>query len=132
MPSYANPYIAGFLPFSSRRTHVELGSEINAFVAAVGSGGTFVGTSKFLKQKNRNIVCAVVEPEGVEVLAGKSTTNLRHNMQGIGYGIIIPQWDASIADVYLAVNSEEASFYRKALAQKEGLYVGYSALVLKW
>lgn len=42
--------------------------EIEAFVTAVGSGGTFVGTSKFLKSKNRNIKCIAVEPENAAIL----------------------------------------------------------------
>lgn len=37
--------------------------EIEAFVASIGSGGTFVGTSRFLKSQNRNIKCIAAEPE---------------------------------------------------------------------
>lgn len=105
----------------------DLGKELTAFVAAVGSGGTYIGISKYLKQQNENIICAAVEPEGAEVLAGKPIVNSRHNMQGIGYGIMVPHWEKSLVDHYLAVNSEEAAYYRALLAKKEGLYVGFSA-----
>jgi len=105
----------------------DIGSELTAFVAAVGSGGTFVGTSKFLKQKNQNIVCAAVEPEGAEVLAGKPIINPKHNMQGIGYCIKVPHWEPELVDHYLTVNSDEAVYYRKELAEKEGLHVGFTA-----
>lgn len=105
----------------------DIGNELTAFVAAVGSGGTFVGTSKFLKQKKHNIVCAAVEPEGAEILAGKPITNPKHNMQGIGYCIKVPHWKPELVDHYLTVNSDESVYYRKELAEKEGLYVGFSA-----
>ena len=69
-----------------------MGDSLGAFVAGVGSGGTFIGTSKFLKSQNPDIICAAVEPTGSEVLAGKPITNAVHNMQGMGYGQIVPQW----------------------------------------
>ncbi len=105
----------------------DLGRAVTAFVAAVGTGGTFVGTSQFLKLKNPKIVCAAVEPEGAEILAGKEITNPAHNMQGIGYGMKVPHWRPELVDHYLAVSSEEAATYRRDLAHKEGLHVGYSA-----
>ena len=105
----------------------DLGRGMTAFVAAVGTGGTFVGTSQFLKLKNPKIVCAAVEPEGAEILAGKPVTNPAHNMQGIGYGMNVPHWREDLVDHYLAVSSEEAAHWREELARKEGLYVGYSA-----
>jgi len=105
----------------------DLGRAITAFVAAVGTGGTFVGTSQFLKLKNPHVVCAAVEPAGAEVLAGKPVTNPAHNMQGIGYGMKIPHWRNELVDRYLAVTSEEAAVWRQELARLEGLHVGYSA-----
>jgi cysteine synthase A len=105
----------------------DLGDRLTAFVAAVGSGGTFIGTSQYLKSQNPGVVCAAVEPEGAEILAGKTITKHKHNMQGIGYGIQLPHWDPDLVDDYLAVTSDEAEDFRKELAIKEGLYVGYSA-----
>jgi cysteine synthase A len=40
----------------------DLGDTMTAFVAAVGTGGTFVGCSRYLKQQNSNISCVAVEP----------------------------------------------------------------------
>ncbi|GMV93474.1 MAG: cysteine synthase [Candidatus Hydrogenedentota bacterium] len=105
----------------------DLGRGLSAFVAAVGTGGTFVGTSLFLKLKNPNVTCAAVEPEGAEILAGKPVTNPAHNMQGIGYGMKVPHWREELVDQYLAVTSEEAAAWRADLARVEGLHVGYSA-----
>lgn len=105
----------------------DLAGNITAFVAAAGSGGTFTGTSKYLKEMDSSIVCAAVEPDGSRVLAGYPITDPKHVMQGIGYGIELPHWDSKLVDQYLAVGNDEAIHYRQLLAQKEGLYVGYSA-----
>lgn len=96
-------------------------------MAAAGSGGTFTGTSKYLKKKNSNLFCATVEPLGSQVLAGQPVSEPKHIMQGIGYGIQLPHWEERLVDEYLAVSSEEAAHYQQLLAKKEGLYVGYSA-----
>lgn len=100
---------------------------LHAFVAAVGSGGTFIGCSRFLKSKNPAIYCAAVEPTGAEVLAGKPITHSKHIMQGMGYSFIPPHWDKQLADDFISVSCEEAKFYQQLLATQEGLYVGYSS-----
>ena len=105
----------------------DLKMKLTAFVAAAGSGGTFVGTSGYLKQNNSKIICAAVEPEGAEILAGKEVIDPKHNMQGIGYSMQLPHWKPELVDNYLAVSSHEAEHYRKLIAVKEGLYVGFSA-----
>ncbi|HYO12538.1 MAG TPA: pyridoxal-phosphate dependent enzyme, partial [Thermoanaerobaculia bacterium] len=51
----------------------------------------------------------------------------RHLLQGTGYGVVPPHWDPELADVLLAVSDEEATRYRRLLAKKEGLHVGFSA-----
>jgi cysteine synthase A len=132
-------YVDQFNNLSSRTAHYnhtgpeiyqEFGDDLSAFVAAVGSGGTFLGTSMYLKEKNPDIICAAVEPEGCEVLAGKEIVSSKHLMQGIGYGKIVKEsllWHDRYADRYLAVSSEEAAHYKELLASKEGIHVGYSA-----
>lgn len=114
-----------------RSTGPEIWSDLNvsltAYIAAAGSGGTFTGTSKYLKEKNPNIFCATVEPAGSQVLAGKPVTDPKHLIQGIGYGIPLPHWESALVDDYLIVTDDEAVHYRQLLAENEGLYVGYSA-----
>lgn len=104
-----------------------LGSRIDAFVAAVGSGGSFVGTARFLKRQKPAILCAPVEPAGSEILAGKAVLKAKHLLQGTGYGAAPPQWDPALADAFLAVTDDEADRYRALLATKESLHVGYSS-----
>jgi cysteine synthase A len=104
-----------------------LEGKLDAFLAMVGSGGTFVGTARYLKRRNPRILCAVVEPEGAEVLAGKPVTKAKHILQGAGYGMVPPLWEPHLADHFIAVGGAEAGEYRQRLASKEGLHVGFSS-----
>lgn len=103
------------------------GGRIDAFVAIVGSGGTFIGVSRFLKRMPSSPSCFAVEPAGAEVLAGRSITKSQHLLQGAGYGSVPPQWDAALLDGTLAVSDDEAVAMRRRLGAEEGVYVGYSA-----
>lgn len=103
------------------------GGRVDAFVAAVGSGGTFVGTSRHLKGRSPGLLCVAVEPAGAEVLAGRPVTRPRHLLQGVGYGAAPPHWEPALMDRALAVTDEEALRYRRLLAEREGLFVGFSA-----
>ncbi len=105
----------------------ELGERLDAFVALVGSGASFIGTARFLKKQKPGVVCAVVEPQGAEILAGKPVTKPLHLLQGGGYAQIVPQWQPELADVFLSVSDDEATLYRHLLSEKEGMYVGYTA-----
>jgi len=105
----------------------QLNGNIDGLVACVGSGATFVGTARFLRQQRLSIVCAAVEPEGIEVLSGKAVLRTRHILQGTGYGSIPPCWDSSLMDLSISVYDEEASDWKARLARYEGLHVGYSA-----
>jgi cysteine synthase len=103
------------------------GGRLDAFVTCVGTGGTFIGVSRVLKSHKRSIVCAAVEPEGSEVLAGKAIRKPRHLLQGTGYGLVPPHWDPALMDLSIAVTDEEATEYGVRLAREEGLYTGYSS-----
>lgn len=100
---------------------------IDGFVAAVGTGGTFIGVARFLREVPRPIVCAPVEPATAAVLAGGTLSDPRHLLQGAGYGSEPPAWDSTLADLYLRVTDEEATRFRRLLAEREGLYVGFSS-----
>lgn len=100
---------------------------LDGFVACVGSGGTFVGTSRFLKQCDPTVHCAAVEPATSRVLAGAPIEQAQHLLQGTGYGVVPPHWDASVADSLWGVTDAEAIAMRQRLAREEGLHVGYSA-----
>lgn len=122
-PSCVNAHYRGTGPEIWR----DLNGNLSAFVAAAGSGGTFIGCSKYLKSQNSKLFCATVEPAGARVLAGDPVINAKHLIQGVGYGIKLPHWQGHLVDEYLCVSDEEVVFYKDLLARKEGIYAGYSA-----
>ena len=105
----------------------QLDGKIDAFAASIGSGGTFVGVSKRLKENNPNVKCFAVEPLGAEVLAGKPVSKPQHILQGSSYGIIPPKWDARLCDGFFAISDTEAQEMKQRLAREQGLYVGFTA-----
>lgn len=105
----------------------DLAEQLSAFVASVGTGGTFIGVSRFLKSRKPEVLCYPVEPKGAEVLAGQPVHKATHLLQGTGYGSIPPQWQPELADDFLSVTDSETEEMRKELGRREGLYVGYSA-----
>lgn len=105
----------------------EVGGPVDAWVAAVGSGCTFMGVAKALRAVNPRTICAVVEPVGCRPLAGEAITKPKHILQGTNYGLIPPHWDPSLMDTSIAVTDEDVEIWRNRLAREEGLYVGYSA-----
>jgi cysteine synthase A len=101
--------------------------EVEAFVASVGSGGTFIGTSEFLKEKNPNIRCIAVEPENTAILKTGTIKLSRHIIQGTGYASVPPHWKPELADDIITVSDNEVREMTIKLSKKQGLFVGYSS-----
>jgi len=99
--------------------------KVDAFVAAVGTGGTLSGTAKILKEQIPNIAIFAVEPEKSAVLSGESAGP--HAIQGIGAGFIPDTLDVSVYGEIIKVSNEDAIKTAKMLAKDEGLLVGISA-----
>ena len=97
---------------------------LNAFVAAVGTGGTITGVSTILKELKQEILTVAVEPEGSPVLSGGSPGP--HKIQGIGAGFIPDIVDLSVIDEIMTVTDEESFEMARLLAKKYGLLVGIS------
>jgi cysteine synthase A len=100
-------------------------SQLDAFVAAVGTGGTLSGTSKVLKQKIQGIKIFAVEPKDSAVLSGEDAGV--HAIQGIGAGFVPKTLDVEIYDEVIKVSNEDAIYTAKMLAKEEGLLVGISS-----
>jgi cysteine synthase len=128
-------YVDQFNAADGPRAHEQTGAEIwqqsaervDGFVTCVGTGATFVGIARALKARNPAILCAAVEPEACQPLAGKRVTKPQHLLQGTGYGSVPPLWQPELMDLSVAVSDAEAETWRQRLAQQEGVHVGFSA-----
>jgi cysteine synthase len=104
------------------------GGTVNAFCDFAGTGGSFSGISKALKEHNPNAKCFLIEPESCPILAGKAITNSSHRIQGGGYSMPeLKYLDRKYVDGYLTVSDEEAIATARLLAAKEGIFGGFSS-----
>lgn len=102
----------------------QLEGKVDVFIAGAGTGGTFTGTARYLKEKNSNIKTVIVEPEGSILNGGKLGP---HKTEGIGMEFIPVYMDESYFNSIHTIFDEEAFRYVKELAAKEGLLVGSSS-----
>jgi cysteine synthase A len=104
----------------------QAGRTLGAFVAIVGTGGTFVGIARALKARDGAVRCLAVEPAGAQALAGHTITSPSHKLQGAGYAMIPPQWDAALCDGTIPIEDETAVAVARELARREGILAGFS------
>jgi cysteine synthase A len=101
---------------------------VDAFCDFVGSGGSFAGIARFLKERRSSIGCYVIEPVGAAVLAGRPLEDPSHRIQGGGYAMPdLAQVDRGLIDGYLTVSDEEAIDGAHRLARSEGIFAGFSS-----
>ena len=98
---------------------------VDVLVAGVGTGGTISGASRFLKEKNPELIAIAVEPAESPVLEGGAPGP--HKIQGIGAGFVPANYDAEVVDEVRPVSSEDAIAMRARLASELGILVGISA-----
>ena len=100
-------------------------SQIDAFVAGVGTGGTITGVGEVLRAERPHVRIYAVEPSSSPVLSGGEPGY--HNIQGIGAGFVPEILNTGIYDEVLQVADAEAVVHARALARYEGLLVGISS-----
>jgi S-sulfo-L-cysteine synthase (O-acetyl-L-serine-dependent) len=92
---------------------------VTHFVSMLGTSGTFVGTSRRLKELNPSVRCISLQPDSAF-----------HGIEGAKHmaSAIVPKiYDASLADDDLGIATEDAYQMAKRLAREEGMLVGISA-----
>ena len=105
----------------------QVGENIDAFVAGVGTGGTLVGVAQALKEKIPDVKIIAVEPANSPILSeGKSG---QHKIQGIGEGFIpeVLKPGLDLIDEIITVTDDEAINTTRRLAKEEGILAGISS-----
>ena len=103
----------------------DLGSNIDVFIAGIGTGGTVTGVGKVLKEKNSNVKIIGVEPKSSPLLSeGKAGP---HKIQGIGANFVPKILDLDLLDDINTVFNEDAIETTRQLAREEGILVGISS-----
>ena len=102
----------------------DLEGKIDYFVAGAGSGGTFTGVVKYLKEQNPAIRGVLADPLGSTIGGGEHAD---YDIEGIGNDFIPETMDISLVDQVIKISDTEAFAEVKELAAKEGLIVGTSS-----
>lgn len=102
----------------------QMEGRVDAFVAGSGTGGTFTGVARYLREQNPKILTVLVEPQG-SVLGGGEPGP--HDVEGIGASFIPESADLSLADSIVMVADAPAFRMVKRLALEEGVLGASSA-----
>jgi cysteine synthase len=102
----------------------QMEGRVDAFVAGVGTGGTFSGVAKLLKERSPEVLTVAVETQGSVLQGGEPGP---HKVEGIGASFIPKTFDRDVADEIMRVNDPEAFVMVRRLAAEEGVLAGSSA-----
>jgi cysteine synthase A len=102
----------------------QMQGNIHAIAIGIGTGGTFSGVARFMKQKNPGIYAVAVETQG-SVLQGGAPG--QHKVEGIGVSFVPKTFDRNSCDEIIMVSDEDAFDTVRDLARKEGVLGGSSA-----
>jgi S-sulfo-L-cysteine synthase (O-acetyl-L-serine-dependent) len=94
-------------------------AQITHFLAGLGTSGTFMGTTRRLKELNPAIECIAMQPD--------SPFNGLEGLKYMATAIVPPIYDARVADRHVEQSTEEAYEMAKHVARTEGLLLGISA-----
>lgn len=109
---------------TGKELYEDLDGEIDYFVAGAGSGGTFSGILKFLKENIPDVKGVLADPVGSTIGGGECGS---YKIEGIGNNFIPETMKMSLVDDVIKVSDDEAFDSVKLLAKKEGLIVGSSS-----
>ena len=102
----------------------QMDGKIDYFVAGAGSGGTFSGVMRYLKEKNPEIKGVLADPVGSVIGGGEHAD---YDIEGIGNDFIADTMDMSLVDMVIKVTDQDAFNMSRLLAGREGVLAGTSS-----
>lgn len=123
---FVNPYnTESHYATTGPEIYEQMEGRVDAFVAGAGTGGTFSGVARYLRERIANVYCVVVEPQGSILKGGEAGP---HEVEGIGASFFIPPvLDLTLADEIIQVVDEPAFAMVARLAAEEGILGASSA-----
>ncbi len=109
---------------TGKEIYDDLGGKIDYLVAGAGSGGTYSGVVRYLKEKNSGIVGVLADPVGSTMGGGEHGD---YDIEGIGNDFIADTMDMSLVDRVVKMTDDEAFEGARELAKKEGIFAGSSS-----
>lgn len=109
---------------TGKEIYDDLDGNIDYLVAGAGSGGTYSGVVKYLKEKNSSIVGVLADPVGSTMGGGEHGD---YDIEGIGNDFIADTMDMSLVDRVVKMTDSEAFEGARELAKKEGIIAGSSS-----
>ena len=102
-----------------------MNGHVDIFMSGLGSGGTLMGTGKYLKEKNPEIVIVAVESKNASALLGHEPGY--YKIEGIGDGFVPSIVDTSLIDKVIEVDDDSAVEMSRRFACKQGFLVAISS-----
>lgn len=108
---------------TAREIFDQMEGRIDAVCIGVGTGGTFTGIARFVKERLPKALAVAVETQGSILQGGPKG---EHKVEGIGVSFIPKTYDPNVADEVIAVPDKQAFDTVRELARKEGVLAGSS------
>lgn len=109
---------------TAHEIYEQMQGRLDAICIGIGTGGTFSGVARFLKQKNPKILTVAVETQGSVLQGGPAG---QHKVEGIGVSFVPKTFNREYCDEIIMVSDEDAFRTVRELARKEGVLGGSSA-----
>ncbi|SEH72920.1 cysteine synthase A [Ruminococcus flavefaciens] len=109
---------------TGREIYESLDGHIDYVVAGAGSGGTYTGILRYIKERNPQTKGILADPVGSTMGGGEHSD---YNIEGIGNDFIAETMDMSLVDDVIKMNDEEAFSTARLLVKTEGIIAGSSS-----